>query len=121
MTLLSSMLFPVMMLAPTLSVDRQAHTAYRRAPEFSATITATGSIHVQPGGGGDPFTVSSSFSLPLYIAPQIGGDPANSCPTASNCPAFSDFTGSGASGWSSSVKVVADPGGRGWNVSAREN
>ena len=29
--------------------------------------------------GGDLLTVESSFSIPLYISPQTGGDQANSC------------------------------------------
>ena len=63
-------------------------TAFRLPPRFSASVSATtGAINVAPIGGGDLLTVESSFSIPLYISPQTGGDPANSC--AQYQPGFS--------------------------------
>ena len=94
-------------------------TAFRLPPRFSASVSSTtGAILVAPIGGGDSFHIESSFSIPLYISPQTGGDPANSCATPPHCPAFSNFSARAATGWTTPLAVAAAADGRGWNVSA---
>lgn len=131
-------------MAASVTAAGEPRTAYRTPPSFSATVTSTGAIGITPdgehwiqfgignlpaahtkclpvligAGGGDSFHVDSSFSIPLYISPQVGGDPATSCSTPPNCPAFSNFSARAATGWESPVSVVGNAGGRSWTVRA---
>jgi hypothetical protein len=90
-----------------MSGGATVRTAFRRPAQFSASISDGGALVVHPAGGGDAFTVESTFSQP-------GADSDGFHP-----PQLSSLTPNATgSGWGAAVAVDADADGQGWNVTA---